>query len=123
MSDARTFLLDALQRASLGIQVTNEELLGTIPDPSSLDKIEKQAWRKLSHWADDGDIRARDPAYRDMQEKQIAAALADLQALEAGYSPQEVGWGEHTASHISYRGRLLFLAAAALAIYLVSRLF
>jgi hypothetical protein len=122
MSESRSFLLDALRRASLGLEVTNEELLRAVPDPSLLGEIEKDAWYKLSQWADDGDIRVRDAAYGDMQEKQIAAALADLEALEAGYSPEEIGWGDHAAPHVSCRSCLLVLAGIGLAAYVVSRL-
>ena len=122
MSDARSFLLDALRRAVEGEEVTNDELLRAIPDPSILDQIEKDAWYRLSHWLDDGDIRERDSAYEEWQEKQIADALADLQALEGGFAPQEVEWGDHQAPHLPAWGCLLILAAIGLAIFLLLRL-
>ena len=82
-----------------------------------LDKIERAAWYRLSHWLDDDDIRAKDPAYAEMQEQQIGKALADLEALEAGYLPEEIGWGEHRGSHISWWGCALVLIAGAAAIW------
>lgn len=121
MTDDRAFLLDALRRVNGGSTVTNEELLGAIPNPSSLGEIEQSAWYRLSHWADDDDIRGRDPRYEEMQRRQIADALTDLEALEAGYLPAEVSRGEHQAWHVPLWGCLLAAALVALAAYLLAR--
>ncbi len=71
----------------------------------------------MSHWADDDDIRAKDPRYAEMQQRQIAEALADLEALEAGYLPSEVSRGEHQAWHIPLWGCVLAASAVVAAIY------
>lgn len=97
MTDHRAFLPDALRRVRKGCVVTNEEFLSTIPDSSVLDRIEQSAWYRLSHWADDDDILAGDSCHEEMQQRQIAEALKDLKAVEAGYLPAEVSRGEHQA--------------------------
>jgi hypothetical protein len=120
VTDARSFLLDALRRANDGSEVPFEELLDVMPDPSVLNRIERDAWHRLSQWADDGDIRVKDPGYDEMQRKQIAKALGDVEALEAGYLPEEVGRGEHRARHLPLWGCLLATAAViAVLIYLI----
>jgi len=110
VTNGRAFLLDALRRIVAGGTVTGEEFRDTARNPRDLDGIEQAAWLRFSQWMDDDDVRARDPQYADMQARQIAAALADLEALEAGYSPDEVEWGEHQASKLP-RGCCLVLIA------------
>ena len=107
VTDHRAFLCDALRRLRDGGTVTNQELLSNIPDPSSLEQIEQVAWYRLSHWADDDDIRAKDSRYAELQQRQIGEALADLDALEAGYLPSEVSRGEHKAWHFPLWGCVL----------------
>ena len=63
MTDARSYLLATLQRVVEGGDLTTRELDAAIPDPLVLDKIERDAWEQLSHWADDEDIRRRDGHY------------------------------------------------------------
>jgi hypothetical protein len=116
VTDHRAFLLDALRRVRDGGTFTNEDL-GIIQDPSALHQIERAAWQRLSHWADDDDIRAKDSRYADMQERQIGDALADLEALEAGYLPSEVSRGEHQAWHIPSWGCVLVGSVGLAAIY------
>jgi hypothetical protein len=117
VTDQRAFLLDALRRVRDGGTFTNEELLSVTPDPSSLEEIERSAWYRLSHWADDDDIRAKDSRYADMQKRHIREALADLEALEAGYLASEVSRGEHQAWHIPLWGCVLFGSVGFAAIY------
>jgi hypothetical protein len=114
----RAYLLNALRGISNGDSFTNEELLGTIPDPSDLDEIERAAWYRLSHWADDDDIRSTDASYAEMQQRQIVEALADLEALEAGSLPDEVSRGEHQAWHIPVLGCLLVTGIVVAGAYL-----
>lgn len=40
---------------------------------------------------------AGDSCHEEMQQRQIAEALKDLKAVEAGYLPAEVSRGEHQA--------------------------
>jgi hypothetical protein len=63
MTTARAFLLAALQRVISGGDIVNSELDAAVPDPLALDPAEKNAWGKLSRWADDDDIRERDERY------------------------------------------------------------
>jgi hypothetical protein len=116
MTSDRGHLLDFLRRITAGGTITNEELREAIPDPGSLDTIEAKAWERLSHWADDGDIRTREDGYRVMQEDQIEAALVDLEALEAGFWPEEVERGDHSGSHISPWSCLISVALVAAAL-------
>jgi hypothetical protein len=113
MNEARSFLLDALRRVAAGGELTNDALLSGVPDPQALGPVEKEAWLVLSGWADDDGIRAMDPAYTHMQQGQVAAALVDLEALEAGYDPFEIEMGDHVASRIPLAGCLLGLGLAA----------
>ena len=63
MTDARSYLLTTLQRVVDGGSLTPEELDAAIPNPLVLDRVERDAWEQLSHWADDEDIHARDSDY------------------------------------------------------------
>jgi len=40
---------------------------------------ERKAWHGLSYWADDDDIRAKDPAYAPSRRRQLVDLLADLE--------------------------------------------
>lgn len=63
MTAARAFLVDALRRVAGGGDIAEAELDTAVPDPLSLDKVEKLAWQQLSHWAEDADIREKDSRY------------------------------------------------------------
>ena len=69
MTAARPFLIDGLRKVRGGSRFTNQELLSGVADPSVLDEFEKAAWECLSHWADDDDIRAKDPNTRRISKK------------------------------------------------------
>jgi hypothetical protein len=117
VTDPRAFLLDALRRVRDGGNVTNDELLGRIPDPSQLDPTERAAWYCLSHWADDDDIRAKDGHYAEMQQRQIGEALDDLEARVAGFLPSEFSRGEHRAWHMPMWGCTLVVIASVAGLY------
>ena len=70
----RPFLEEALRRVAEGGDITNDELSAAIPDPIALEGAERKAYHGLSYWADDSDIRARDPAYGQVRR----AGLKDL---------------------------------------------
>jgi hypothetical protein len=76
----RLVLIDMMKRVLAGEELTLGELLGAVPEPRTLDKIERLAWQRLGQWADDDDLRAKDEAYAEMQRRQVIAALADLEA-------------------------------------------
>lgn len=77
MTAIRTFLLEALQRVVDGGDIEQGELDAAVPNPLTLDPVEKDAWQQLSHWADDADIREKDADYamfkRDWMKDRIAA--------------------------------------------------
>jgi len=79
MSDTRAFLINSLRRVIDGGDVTNEELDAAIADPAALRGAERKAWHGLSYWADDDDIRAKDPAYAPSRRRQLVDLLADLE--------------------------------------------
>lgn len=79
MADARTFLIDCLQRVIDGGDVTNGELDAAITDPAGLRGAERKAWHGLSYWADDDDIREKDPEYAPSRRQQLVGLLDDLQ--------------------------------------------
>lgn len=80
MTAVRSYLRATLLQVIAGADITTEELDRAVPDPLILDPREREAWEELSHWADDADIRARDPSYpvlkRDWMQKRLNA-LAD----------------------------------------------
>jgi hypothetical protein len=127
MTDARSFLLESLRAVIAGGDITNEELAAAIPDPARLRGAERRAWHGLSYWADDGDIRAKDPDYGPMRRQSLAALLARLEAemseaeaLAAGYLPSEIERGEHLATRVSgwgCVGSLTVLAVGAWALF------
>jgi len=117
MPTARTLLIDLLRRTLAGGAPTAKELDEDL-NPQVLNQHEKQAWEALSHWADDDDIRAKDPSYETFRRAELKEALANLEALEDGYSPQEIEWGEHCARRTSGWGCLV-VAAMAVGAYLL----
>ena len=78
MTDARTFLVDCLQRVIDGGDVTNDELDAVIADPAGLRGVERKAWHGLGYWADDDDIREKDPKYAPSRRQQLIGLLGDL---------------------------------------------
>lgn len=78
MTAARTFLLEALIRVAGGGDVSEVELVTSVPDPSALDRDEKNAWEELSHWADDDDLRERDALYANYKRGRIRDHIAAL---------------------------------------------
>lgn len=116
--DVRLDLISLLKQVLVGGEVTNSQLSAAAPDPSALDQLERVAWQRLSQWADDDDIRAKDQAYTDMRRRQIGEALADLEALEVGYEPSEIALGDHQATHIPLLGCLAVAAVVAALLYL-----
>lgn len=79
MTEARTFLLATLRRVIDGGDVTNDELDAAITAPADLRGAERKAWHGLSYWADDDDIRVKDPAYAPSRRRQLANLLSDLE--------------------------------------------
>lgn len=79
MNNARTYLLETLRRVIDGGDVTNEELDAAIAAPADLRGAERKAWHGLSYWADDDDIRAKDPAYAPSRRGQLADLLSALE--------------------------------------------
>ncbi|WP_093667187.1 hypothetical protein [Sphingomonas gellani] len=115
--DTRHALIEMMKRVLAGGEVSNSDLLTSIPDPTDLDQMERLAWQRLSQWADDDDIRARDEAYADMQRQHVTEALSDLEALDAGYDPREIELGDHQATHIRLVGCLVVAALVAAVLY------
>jgi hypothetical protein len=79
MTNARTFLIGFLGRIIDGGDVTNDDLNAAAVDPAALRGAERNAWHGLSYWADDDDIRAKDPAYAPARRSQLADLLTDLE--------------------------------------------
>lgn len=84
MTHVRTFLIDSLRRVIDGDDVTNDELDAAIADPAGLRGAERKAWHGLSYWADDDDIRAKDPSYAPSRRQQLGDLLADLEREGGG---------------------------------------
>ncbi len=94
MTHARTFLLAALRRVIDGGEVTNNELDAAIAEPADLRGAERKAWHGMawhgmashgmSYWADDEDIRAKDPAYTPSRRRQPAVLIAGLENEKVG---------------------------------------
>ena len=80
MTDARTFLLATLRRVIDGGDVTNDELDEAIGAPAGLRGAERKAWHGLSYWADDADVRAKDPTYARSRRRQLADLLSALES-------------------------------------------
>ena len=83
MTEARSFLLEALRRIAEGGDIDNVELDAAIPDPLALPKDEKRAWEELSHWADDDDIRARDVYYADFKRRRMSDLISEMTKARA----------------------------------------
>jgi len=115
--NARLALIDLMKRVLAGNQITKAELFTAVPDPIALDQIERAAWQRLNQWADDDDIRASDEAYANMQRRHVVEALADLEALEAGYDPSEIALGDHQAAHIPLLGCLAVVVVLVVLLY------
>ena len=93
MTHARTFLLAALRRGIDGAEVTNNELDAAIAEPADLRGAERKAWHGMGHgmawhgmsyWADEDDIRAKDPAYAPSRRRQPAVLIAGLENEKVG---------------------------------------
>ena len=61
-----------------GGELTSDELDGAIPDARELEGSERAAWQGLSHWADDDDVREKDPAYGSARRRQLCDLLYNL---------------------------------------------
>lgn len=79
MTETRTFLLKTLRHVIDGGDVTNDELNEAVASPEGLRGAERTAWHGLSYWADDDDIRAKDPAYAPSRRQQLADLLCALE--------------------------------------------
>jgi hypothetical protein len=79
MTETRTFLLATLRHVIDGGDVSNEELDAAIAAPAGLRGAERKAWYGLSYWADDEDVRAKDPAYAPLRRRQLAGLLSTLE--------------------------------------------
>ena len=79
MSARRAALIQALRDVVAGGDITHEKLAAVVPDPRLLDHSEKAAWSVLSHWVDDGDIRAQYPRYGEQQLKVVAEMARRLE--------------------------------------------
>lgn len=120
--DVRLALISLLKQVLAGGEITEGDLSAIVPDPIALENLERVAWQRLSQWADDGDIRAKGKAYAEMRRRQIGDALGDLEALEAGYNPREILWGEHQSTRIPVTGCLAVVVVLAVFLYAVSAL-
>ena len=78
MTDIRTFLLESLDRVGGGGDISEAELAAAVPSPLLLRRDEKIAWKELSHWIDDDDIRERDPHYATNKRRRMRDHLANL---------------------------------------------
>jgi hypothetical protein len=84
VTDARPFLLATLRRVIDGGDVTNDDLEAAIAKPADLRDAERKAWHGLSYWADDNDVRAKDPAYAPSRRRQLADLLCALENEKVG---------------------------------------
>jgi len=76
--DHRLFLMTALRQVVLGGNILQHELNAAVPDPKVLRGEEQKAYLALSYWADDADIRAKDPAYATVRREGLAQLLQRL---------------------------------------------
>ena len=79
------------RRVLAGEAADATDLDAALPSSTSLPPTERALHEALSHWADDGDIRARDHAYATRQRERIADRLARLQAGARGGEPLPPG--------------------------------
>ena len=117
--DIRLALISLLKRALAGDEIKEGDLFAVAPDPVTSDKLEQAAWQRLSQWAGDDGVRAKDKALAETQRLQVVEALADLEALEAGYSPSEIAWGEHRGTEFPLIGCLVAVVALAALLYAI----
>ena len=82
MTSARPNLIAMLECVADGGDVTAGELNKIIPAPLALDEREKTAWEELSHWADDEDIRAKDPDYAAFKREWMREHLSTLRYID-----------------------------------------
>ena len=78
MSEHHAFLIETLRRVIAGGDISNEELAKAIPDARMLKGAEMKAYLGLSYWADDEDIRAKEPEYAPMRREGMVRLLADM---------------------------------------------
>lgn len=78
MSEQRIALVSTLRHIVAGGDLKNDELWAIVADPVKLTGTERKAWHGLSYWADDDDIRAKDPEYAGHRRAQLAELLDDL---------------------------------------------
>ena len=83
MTEARSFLVEALRRVAEGGDIDNVELSAAIPDLFALSKNKKRAWEELSPWADDDDIRARDTYYADFKRRRMSDLTSKMTKARA----------------------------------------
>ncbi|MEI9891670.1 MAG: hypothetical protein WDN45_15425 [Caulobacteraceae bacterium] len=80
MSAHRPFLIQTLREIVAGGDVTGAWLAAAIPNPKELDRGERAALSALSHWADDGDIRAQNLRHGPLQRNMMAEMARRLEA-------------------------------------------
>ena len=78
MSEHREFLARTLRRVLDGGDIANGELSTAIKDARVLQGAEMKAYFGLSYWADDADVRAKDPTYASMRRQGLARLFEDL---------------------------------------------
>ena len=115
--DTRLTLIEMMRRVLAGGEITNSELSIAASDPMDLGQIERLAWQRLSQWADDDDIRMRNASYTEMRRRQVAEALAALEAFKPGYDPDEIAVGYHRATHIPLLVVLIAVVVLAALLY------
>ena len=79
VSATASSLVMLLQRVVGGGDVSSLELERAVPDPFVLKGSERAAWEELSHWADDEDLRAKDPAYGKFKREWMRDRLHSLE--------------------------------------------
>ena len=80
MTDTRALLIEALRKTLATGVFTNDELEATGVDARTLIDAERLAWQRLSHWADDDDIRTAKPSYEAIQRSNLTEALRILES-------------------------------------------
>ena len=80
MSEHREALIQWLGHVIDDGNITNDELHGAFPHPENLIGAERKAWQGLSYWADDEDVRIKDPAYAPAQRRSLSRLLERLEA-------------------------------------------
>jgi hypothetical protein len=83
MTNARVFHVEALHRVAGGGDIDNAELDAAVPNSLTLDREERSAWEELSHWADDDDIRAKDPRYTAWKRERMQDRLSELDTKDS----------------------------------------